>query len=438
MAIATLQAIMSKVRRLTASANSNQLTDSMIIDYINSFYLYDFPAQFRALDLKDIYTFNTVKGVDTYPFDRDHWVNVQGPASVSKREAYLYFNNFTFFGQDFNAGTSEQVEETLTTSSTGTVTGITLSGTDPVSITSTSHGLSSGNSVQFSSIVGTTELNGNTYVITVVDANTFTLDGTDSSLFTAYTSGGTWVTNAFLGTLQNTPIQRSVNNNPMVDTTLSSVLEFPDGYPPSFTSPNASRIQNILITVNIGLGQTINVTDDGDGNLIGDVLSGNPNSIDYSTGEINVAFSQPVPSGEEIKVWYRPLVLNRPLAILFFQNQFVLRPVPDRGYTVQMVGYRLPSDLLLGTSSPTTPDVTGRPEELEWWETLAIGAAKKVYEDRLDMDGVSMMDKMLDEHYQLNYSRTYANLGKQRMATIYEAQLSIQMQPDPYEFNKNI
>jgi len=40
-------------------------------------------------------------------------------------------------------------------------------------------------------VVGTTELNDNTYKVTVVDANTFTLDDTDSDNFTAYTSGGT-------------------------------------------------------------------------------------------------------------------------------------------------------------------------------------------------------------------------------------------------------
>ena len=36
-----------------------------------------------------------------------------------------------------------------------------------------------------------TELNGNSYTITVVDADTFTLDSTDSTAFTAYTSDGT-------------------------------------------------------------------------------------------------------------------------------------------------------------------------------------------------------------------------------------------------------
>lgn len=70
------------------------------------------------------------------------------------------------------------------------ISNITLSGSSVVSITLTSHGYSTGNKVKFKDIVGTTELNDNTYTITKVDANTFTLDSTNSSNFTAYSSGG--------------------------------------------------------------------------------------------------------------------------------------------------------------------------------------------------------------------------------------------------------
>lgn len=78
------------------------------------------------------------------------------------------------------------------TDTTNSVTGITLSSTDPVSITIVAHGLTTGRQGVFSSVGGTTELNDNTYKITKVDANTFTLQGTDSSDFTAWTSAGTF------------------------------------------------------------------------------------------------------------------------------------------------------------------------------------------------------------------------------------------------------
>ena len=72
----------------------------------------------------------------------------------------------------------------------GTITGITLDGSNVVSIAMTAHGLRTGNTAKFASVGGTTELNGNVYVITSTGTNSFTLDGTDSSNFSAWTSGG--------------------------------------------------------------------------------------------------------------------------------------------------------------------------------------------------------------------------------------------------------
>jgi len=72
------------------------------------------------------------------------------------------------------------------------ITGITLSTTDPVSILAVAHGLLTGDTVYFGgTIVGTTELNGTFHTIAKTDADNFTLDHTDSSDYTAWTSGGT-------------------------------------------------------------------------------------------------------------------------------------------------------------------------------------------------------------------------------------------------------
>ena len=73
---------------------------------------------------------------------------------------------------------------------------ITLSTTDPVAVsTDGAHSLSTGDVVRFTSLGGTVELNYNgndatEYTVTVVDTDDITLDGTDSSDFTAWTSGG--------------------------------------------------------------------------------------------------------------------------------------------------------------------------------------------------------------------------------------------------------
>lgn len=61
---------------------------------------------------------------------------------------------------------------------------------NPCQITVAAHGLSTGDQVYISGIVGMTELNDRDYTITYVGANTFTLDGVDSTAYTAYSSGG--------------------------------------------------------------------------------------------------------------------------------------------------------------------------------------------------------------------------------------------------------
>lgn len=345
MSIATLADIILKVRKLTGSGDAFQLTDAQIIDYINSFYLYDLPAQFRSLKLKDRYTFNTIRGIDIYPFDSEHYTTVEMPCYCMKRLIPLYqqpWGNEGFWGSSSNW----QFQQNITQG-----------------------------------------------------------DGTIGP---------------YTGTLNNTPIVRSTNNNPMASTPTSSTLPFPAGNPVSFPQANISRVQNILITANVALGNTLNVTDDGNGNLIG----AGSGTINYDTGAISVTFTGAIPSGANIQVMYSPTVMSIPLSILFFQNQFTLRPIPDQGYTIELIAYRQPSQALLGSEDPSNPVLTGVPELKEWWELLAAGASKKIFEDRYDSDGVMLMDKMLFDRYAVAEARTYAQLGKQRIGTIYADQLN--------------
>ncbi len=77
-----------------------------------------------------------------------------------------------------------------TTETAAGITGITQA--NPAVVTDASHGLSIGDVVYISGIVGMTELNDTFNEITAADANTFTLGDVDSSGYTAWSSGGTW------------------------------------------------------------------------------------------------------------------------------------------------------------------------------------------------------------------------------------------------------
>lgn len=343
MAIVTRNAIFAKVRRLTGCFDTLQLPDFAtssptsvgIADYLNSFYSYDFPAQFRNLKLKDKYTFNTINGIDTYQFNSEQYSTVEMPCYCAKREIKLFNDPWSFYGVNFNWQNQQNF------------------------------------------------------------------------------ASGSGTTGPYSGTLSATPIIRSINNNPSASAITPNVPGVSQGY----AGYQAGRVQNLLITVNISNGITLNVTDDGNGNLIGDCTAG---TIVYGTGAItNLTFTQNIPLGATIQCQYNPTVLSIPLSILFFQNQFILRPVPDRGYTIELIAYRQPTQALLSLDGGL-----GTPELSEWWECLAFGTAKKIYEDRLDFDGVAMMEKLLREKYDLAYTRTYAQMGKQRIATIFADQMT--------------
>lgn len=250
--------------------------------------------------------------------------------------------------------------------------------------------------------------------------------------YTIFASGdGT--TGPYSGYTTSYPLVPSVNNDPGTETNPN--LFFPQ-----------SRVQNVLITANVigtnGIGETQNVTDDGQGNLIQIFQTSNSGNqeygwtyyrqyasstptepgnatINYQTGEITgLVFAEGIPEGNPIQIQYNPKQFSIPLSIMFSQNQFTLCPVPDKGYTVELTCYRQPIQALLAA------DMAGNPELSEWWEILAVGAAKKIFEERLDSDGVVFIDKMLMERYDIIETRTYAQIGQERIKTLYTDQLT--------------
>jgi hypothetical protein len=79
----------------------------------------------------------------------------------------------------------------------GFIIGATKS--NPCQITSPGHSLITGTLIYIANVKGMTQLNAAIYSITVVDSNNFTLDNTDSTGFSTYTSGGIWNTSPING-----------------------------------------------------------------------------------------------------------------------------------------------------------------------------------------------------------------------------------------------
>ena len=119
--------------------------------------------------------------------------NIASPA-INATTIQLFVNSY--LGEQANLINTNQ--ELLNSSqAAGFITNATQS--NPCTITSPDHSLISGTQIYIGNVNGMTQLNSALYTITVVDANTFTLNNINSTGFTPYTNGGIWNTSPING-----------------------------------------------------------------------------------------------------------------------------------------------------------------------------------------------------------------------------------------------
>ncbi len=135
--------------------------------------------------------------------------------------------------------------------------------------------------------------------------------------------------------------------------------------------------------------------------------------INYLTGVFSLTFPEAPALGAPINsqvVFYQP---SLPQAVLFYANTFTLRPVPDQPYKINFEVYKSPTDLLVSADVP---------ELNEWWQYIAYGAAKKIFEDRMDLDSVGLIMPEFLKQQNLCNRRTLVQYTNERPATIYTQQ----------------
>ncbi len=179
-----------------------------------------------------------------------------------------------------------------------------------------------------------------------------------------------------------------------------------------YFSPGKPQIIFSQVLISGVSGSTNQIArDNGTGGFIDEAGAPLTGSIDYVTGEVSVEFANSVDG--TINAQNIPYVAARPQALLFFNDIFFLRPVPDQAYKVQMEAFRTPTGLI---GSGTEPLLN------EWWQYLAFGASKKILEDRLDTDGLEKIMVLLEEQQRLVLRRTIVQQTNERTATIYTEQ----------------
>ena len=151
-----------------------------------------------------------------------------------------------------------------------------------------------------------------------------------------------------------------------------------------------------------------NDPNDGTGTFSGDV--GAASTLNYTTGVYDITFNAAPGDGYNVMSQYVSYAAGKPNAVLYYNNELTFRPVPDMPYRVELEVAARPTELLNDASMP---------ELSQWWQYIAYGASKKIFEDRMDMDSVALIMSEFKQQETLINRRVIDQQTKERTATIY-------------------
>jgi hypothetical protein len=372
MAQTSLLAIRNKVRLITRSMSTAQLSDAQLDQYINTYVLYDFPETLRLFNLKTTFSFYTLPFVDTYSTT----TNTASPL-YNFTNKYLTTDSPIYIA-GYNALFSQSREEFY---------GIYPLVNSIASIGTTGNGVT----VQFTGTVNSQQANvpqGSTQFAALLQNNV---------LFDSIDANGNGLA------MQDSPILDLVTGNPTQFGLLYNALTTNEQPFNAAINP----LTGLAINANGIPVLSLNAPYKTQGNFP------STNYINYVTGQYIVTFASAPAAGIAINSQTVPLNPAIPQALLFYDGQFIVRPLPDQTYRVDMEVWIQPTELLSAGQSP---------ELEEWWQLIAWNAAKKVFEDRMDYDSIGMILPSLKEQENLVIRRTIVQQTGQRVATIYSEQ----------------
>ncbi len=356
----TLAAIQQKVRRITRSPSEAQLTTDDLNNYINTFVVYDFPEHLRMFNLRTQFSFWCNPYQDVYNTDI---ISFGGATQAANNALYDFQNRFISIDKPlYIAG-----YQSLYSQSPEQFFGI----------------YPQTNNIQSIGITGNGVATSFTGVIPILSQG--------SSIAT--NSGGSCLVK---GQVLFSSIDLNNNGLAMVDVPL---LDSTTGNPTVWGNLYVAGTQPA-----VGALGTVPYTQD----LIAN------NFINYITGQFVVTFPYAPLAGAAITSQTLPQIASLPQAMMFYDNQFTLRPVPNVPYQINFEAYMRPDRLLLTTSQPTLN---------EWWQYIAYGCCKKIFEDRMDMDSVQMIMPEYKKQEALCQRRTIVQYTTERVATIYTEQV---------------
>jgi hypothetical protein len=360
----TFANIESKIRAMTGTPSTDQLSTAQIAAYVNNYLAYTMPHELKVQIQNKFLSFKTTPGVNVYTFPGAYLTD--SPGAYADGFPLIFYEDPDVFYQDW------PLQYAVDQVATGD------------GMTTTFVGQTQGFPVQIGSFFITDGLQ--------------VLQDIGFTPLTATIATGSGVT-AYAGTLAAIPVSVgsfsvstpqesfSDNSNGTLTGTAggSGTLDY--------TSGAWTLTFNVALPTATPIEATYNVVGLG-------ALSGNGSgTINYYTGAFSATFTSAPLSTDVIYDKFISYQGNRPQGVMFFQNQFTLMPVPDQVYQIQMQGFIFPQQLVNATDTPA---------QQEWGPLIAYGASIEIFMDRGDTVNAEKYLPYLKRQEAVALSRTIA------------------------------
>lgn len=371
-----LQDIINYVRRIVKTPSNTVISDSLIIDYINRFYVMDMDARIQLFDYKTRYAFETVPFVDQYNMP---YYGI-GPYA-SQGAGFGHPPIFPLQASPPNTIAPYPVYQNLM--SPAYINGVEV----PLTSNQGSFFRSWPNYLQPMSPIAVGN-GGPAYTLQLP--------------FTPALRG-------HIDPIGEIAHYNSGNTGNTVDPTIQPSSIFSGVYI-STQDANANPIlvrdsgQFLTTNQNIGL-------------LTGDILlpgawTATHNSVNYVTGAINVTFKAPVTANTPINAQIYYFAPGMPRSILYFNNMLLLRPPPISNYLVELTAYLSPASFFNSANAIPFGYMA---------EYIARGAARKILSDTGDVEQFQFYEPLFREQEQLVWKRSQRQITADRTNTIFSS-----------------
>ena len=376
-----VQDIITYIRRIIKAPSNTSISDGLLIDYINRFWIMDVDARIQLFDLKTKYSFLTQPGVDQYNmplYDIQTESPTNNPQDINFYPVYQGFTSPAYIN---GISVPLQTEKTPFFNIFPNV---------PQILQNVETGTGAAGPYNFNiAILGNTQpinppivsiLRGHVDILGIISTN-INIDPPISSAFNT-----------------NIPVT-SVN-------------------PAVYIYATAADGSNIVVTDsgqflpgNLNYGLLMQPGNAPLGNMaLPGGYSTTSNTINYITGEVNVTFPTAIPDGSNIGAQVYFFQPGLPRSILFYNNTLTLRSPPDSQYLVELEAYLSPAAFLNTTSGVPFAYMA---------EYIARGAARKILSDTGDMEQLQFYEPLFREQEILVWKRSQRQFTNNRTQTIY-------------------